>query len=161
MRGIVLATAVVLSGCVTPPPKLADFEQICTGAPFPEYGRCLETSMQAGYPSWRLDSHGDLVETYLAWLNAAGKRVQNGAMDEEEARMGAAMLKIRLKEVASQREANTAVSRQADMNQMLMGLALMQGSQYTIPPASAPSPPITCRTSAPNAITGQVITTCQ
>lgn len=168
MRKSMLAVAIALSGCATTPtPRLAEIERPCVDLTTSAYGLCLSNRLTEVYPNWRDDDHGDLVQTYLAWVTAAGNRVAAGVMSEDEAKLGSALMLTRLKEIAAQRDANAAqaaqaraASQQASINQMLMGLALIESSRYTIP-TPAPSAPITCRTSAPNRITGQVLTTCQ
>lgn len=166
-RFIAIGVAAILSGCVAPQPRLADFEARCSGAAFVNYGRCLESTMSAAYPRWRNDSHGDLVETYFSWLNAAGARVASGTMDVNDARMGAATMKARLTEIAVQRDANHQMSRQASQAQMLVGLALIQASRpvpvYASPPVFPTpvlTPQITCSSIVTDKRSGNTITRC-
>lgn len=158
MKRAFLGLFALISGCVTP--RLADFENGCAGEPFANYGSCLESSLQTNYPQWRNDNHGDLVQIYIAWLNAAGKRVDRGAMDESEARLGAVTLKARLAEVAQQRSMNAMISRQAAMAQMLSGLALIEASRPVVQQPSI-AMPITCTQYRTNSVTGQTQTICQ
>jgi hypothetical protein len=96
---LTLAACAVLAACIAPQ-RLATFGATCSSVAFDQYGRCIESSIETSYPTWRNDSHGDLVQTYIARLNAAGARVKAGAMDEYEAWLGAATLKTRLVEIA-------------------------------------------------------------
>lgn len=125
-RAAVLAV-LLLAGCATP--KMTDFENACYGEPFQNFGRCVEGQLNEQYPSWRRDQHADLAQVYVAWLIAAGERVERGEMTEAEAVLGKSQLYMRMKEIAGQRAYNAALTQQAAMAQMLTGLALISASQ--------------------------------
>lgn len=164
MKASIAFTMIALAGCASNQrvPSLADFEYGCsTVYPFSELGPCLQRVMDYRIPNWQAGKNADLRQTYVAWLVAAGQKIHEGTMTEADARLGAATIKTRLIEIELQRNANEAISQQVAMNRALAGLALMQQSTYTLPSSTAPTYPITCRTSAPNKITGQVYTTCQ
>lgn len=154
--------AMLLCGCVTPPITLPQAEASCTGAPFTEYGRCIEAKFDAAYPKWRENTEADLAQAYLSWLNAAGDRINNGTMDEPTARMGAAELRTRLYQIVAQRRGNEAARKQIGLATMMNGLALMNSAQpsYSAPPLPPPQM-ITCTQSPPNPVTGQIRTVCQ
>jgi hypothetical protein len=128
------------------------FEAICAGAPFPDYGSCIRSELVRDNPRWRSDPHADLVDVYLAWLDAAGARVADGRMEESDARLGAAEMKVRLKSIASERATNASIQQQAALSRMLAGLAIMNAS------VPQPGPLIQCRTT-PTGL-GTTMTTC-
>jgi len=116
------------------------FEKLCAQVPFTAYGSCMRSELERDNPNWRSDPHGDLVEVQLAWLEAAGARVADGRMEESDARLGAAEMKVRLKSIASERATNASIQQQAATSRMLMGLAIMNSA------SPQPSPTITCQT---------------
>jgi len=135
------------------------FEAQCEATPFQARGACTRTKMTAGYPSWRSDSNADLWDVYLAWMEAAGARVSDGRMEEADAKLGAAEMKLRLKSISEQRATSAAIRDQIATTQLLTGLALMQSAQPQ-PAVIAPTA-ITCTTYATNAISGHTQTVCQ
>lgn len=157
----VLLCVVMLAGCgvvqrmapVTGP-NLSTFEAKCTATPFAEFGQCIRGELNSGYPRWHSDQHADLVDVYLAWLDAAGARVADGRMEEPEARLGAAEMKVRLKRIASERATNASLQQGAGISQMLTGLALINAAQ----PRHAYSPQIVCTSS--EAVRGNITTIC-
>ena len=44
------------------------------------YGLCLETGLNSQMPNWRDDVDAGYVNSYIAWLKAAGERVGKGTM---------------------------------------------------------------------------------
>lgn len=169
-RTTVLLCVVLATGCTSmhnasiaafgghhhrqPPMQISTFEERCAPQPFASLGTCMRDGMSRDYPSWRSDAHADLVDVYLAWLDAAGQRVAEGRMEESEARLGAAEMKVRLKQIASERATNASLQQQAAVSQMLSGLALMEAAQ----PRPVYSPQIVCTS---NAYGGTVTTTCR
>lgn len=128
------------------------FEALCANAPFPGYGRCIRSELVRDNPRWHADPHADLVDVYLAWLDAAGTHVADGRMEESDARLGAAEMKVRLKSIASERATNASIQQQAAMSRMLTGLAILNSA------TPQPGPVIQCRTT-PTGL-GTTMTTC-
>lgn len=139
-RTIVLC-AMLLSGCVIAPPiTLPQAESNCGQVAFPEFGTCIRRQFDAQYPGWQGNHEADLAEVYVAWLEAAGARVERNEMPEDEARLGAKMLRVRLYEIVGQRRAQAAAYQQQTMSNLLTGLALLNAAQ------PQPGPMITCNT---------------
>jgi hypothetical protein len=127
------------------------FEAKCSTEPAASFGVCVRRELEAGYPRWRSDKEADLMDVYVAWLQAAGERITAGTMSDADMRLGAAMLKSQWKDITSQRAANAAAVNQSRSAAMLTGLALMNS-------ASPQSPQIVCR-STPTGL-GTTTTTC-
>jgi len=122
-----------LTGCVSVPPpmSLAQAEYACSTVEFAGQGGCIRSQLDSNYPAWHSNREGDLADIYIAWLEAAGARVGEGSMRQEDARLGAATLKSRLMEISAQR---TATATAAISAQMLAGLALLnEGAPHPLP----------------------------
>lgn len=128
------------------------FESQCADVAFSARGSCIREKMTAGYPAWRSDPNADLNDVYLSWMEAAGARVAAGKMDETEARLGAAEIKLRMQQITAQRANTASIQRQTGVAQMLTGLAIMNSAN------PQPGPQITCR-SVPTGL-GTTTTTC-
>jgi len=124
MRVVIGLILVSLAGClsVPPPMSLAQAEGICGDRDFAHFGRCIRAELDENYPTWHSNREGDLTDIYIAWVEAAGARVGDGSMREEDARLGAVTLKSRLIEISTQR---TAAANAAATEQMLAGLAFL------------------------------------
>lgn len=132
---------VLLSGCaVAPPITLPQAESNCGQVEFREFGKCIRQQFDTQYPGWQGNHEADLAELYVAWLEAAGTRVANGTMAEDEARLGSKMLRVRLYEIVAQRRSQSAAYQQQAMSNLLTGLALLNAAQ------PQPGPMITCNT---------------
>lgn len=154
MKLFPLLAAVLLSACVTAPPMtIPQAETRCANQAFPAVSNCIRQQLETAYPAWRSNPTADLADVYLAWLEAAGKRVERGEMDEAEARLGAATLRMRLKEVQTQRYAQAAYNQQQAMSTMLTGLALINAASA---PQVQPNMPITCTSTRSGAFTNTV-----
>ena len=122
-----------LTGCaiVPAPMSLAQAEYACSTVEFAGQGACIRSELDTNYPAWHSNREGDLADIYIAWLEAAGARVGDGTMREEDARLGAVTLKSRLMEISAQR---TAATSAAISEQMLVGLALLNaGAPHPLP----------------------------
>jgi hypothetical protein len=151
-----LCVTLLLTACSAPMFKprhtIERFETLCAHVPFSAYGSCIRSELERDNSRWRSDPHADLVDVYLAWLDAAGARVSDGRMEEADARLGAAEIKVRLKSIASERATNTSLQQQAATSRMLTGLAIMNAA------SPQPSAPITCQ-SVPTGL-GTMTTRC-
>jgi hypothetical protein len=116
----------------------------CTSIPFQNVSNCVRTQFDAGYPGWQRDRNADLVNIFLTWTDAAGKRVQSGTMTDAEAQASAQTLYQRLENIAYNRRMARQIDSQAAANLMLGGLALMElGQAQTV---VAPAQPVYCKT---------------
>lgn len=138
--GLVVFAVSITAGCALAPPiTLPQAETICESVQFQQYGACLRHQLDSAYPQWRSNREADLVDIYIAWLEAAGLRAQSGEMAQADARLGAAMLRSRLYAIRAER---TAVAQQVAADQMLAGLALLNAGR---PQPMTPNM-ITCNT---------------
>lgn len=128
----------------------------CASIPFQNVTNCVRTQFDAGYPGWQSDGNADLVNIFLTWSDAAGKRVQDGTMTDAEAQAAAQTLYQRLENIAYNRRIAHEIDSQAAANLMLTGMAIMEMGQSR--PLVAPAQPIYCKT----IVVGQVYrTVCQ
>jgi hypothetical protein len=116
----------------------------CSSIPFQNVGNCVREQFGAGYPGWERDGNADLVNIFLTWSDAAGKRVQDGTMANAEAQAAAQTLFQRLENIAYNRRIAREINSQAAANLMLTGLAIMElGQPQTV---VAPTQPVYCKT---------------
>lgn len=154
MKKLSLVLSLVLAGCVTPGEH---FKQASTHCNLlnqaTQYGSCLETELDKRVPNWHSDQHAMYVSSYIAWLKAAGSRVEKGEMKEQDFWSGKDELLERLvtqaKAEAQANQANQANQGNA-LATFLTGLAIMSYGAQPAYPVAAPLPntvtPITCRT---------------
>jgi hypothetical protein len=119
-----IVLAVALAGCGHQV-KMRDLQASCEQryARFSDMAQCLrgETGQyMAQHPG---DPNADLTGVYLAWLDAAGERVDAGTMAESEARLGAAELYSRLQSTALDRQHAANADWQLRYQGFLQGLA--------------------------------------
>lgn len=121
---------VLLSGCaVAPPITLPQAESNCGQVEFREFGKCIRQQFDTQYPGWQGNHEADLAELYVAWLEAAGTRVANGTMTEDEARLGSKMLRVRIYEMGAQRRYQAQMLQQSQVATALAGIALINAAQ--------------------------------
>jgi hypothetical protein len=121
----------VLAGC-NEGERFVKLHNICEqSVPYKQMGQCLNYSLDQSMPNWRADKHAGYVQTYIAWLDAAGERVARGEVSEAEMKLGANQLLNRMRVEANQ-------AQQADFgNRMaifLSGLAIMNSGGYGYSP---------------------------
>jgi hypothetical protein len=155
---ICLIIAAALAACSATPVNLASFQTLqnrCLPSSWPAFGPCVRHMLDTERGGWARRADGDLVESYVSWLEAAGRSVQYGSMtDTEAAEKSAAMWDQTAAAFAQRENARQSIAA----SNMALGIALLQSSAP--PPMPVPSAPVHCTTSAPNRITGATYTTC-
>lgn len=154
-----LAVAVILAGCsATPlnPVSFQAFQNRCLPSSWPAFGPCVRHMLDTERAGWARRGDGDLIESYVLWLEAAGRSVQYGSMTEAEAAEKSAVIWAQTATALAQRE---SARQSIAASNMALGIALLQSSAP--PPMPAPPTSIHCTTSAPNPVTGATYTTCR
>jgi len=125
---------------------MSELQTSCDNGNFSQITQCLRPKATATYAGYE---NQDLMQVYLAWMDAAAERVRNGQMSEQEARLGAAELYSRLKSEQTER----IYAANADWQMRYQGFLAGLATYNAIENQPQPSPTIiTC--------VGQIATVC-
>lgn len=142
---ILLFASIVVAACATTNSNAMETAETsaasyCSEMPFAGLSACVLNRFNMAYPRWHSDANADLVNIFLAWADAAGHRVAEGTLNEQDAKQKAYELQGRLDQIAYNRRIRREINSQVAAQLMLTGAAFVAAAGQQAPMAPVVTP---------------------